>query len=156
MHCLEKLQKNYYFFCSFCIERLIIKDKSFDKNAYSVFEKTDVFFTFLKEIKKQKFFGLIKAAAAVMSYHYLQLNKKFPDVIKTKKQSFLKKDHNYLLAKEISKILKRPFVTKSKDNQNVLYVLDVLKKDRNLKRNENIYTLSLCLDIFFDHFHLSR
>ena len=103
LHCSEKIEQKCFYFCKNCIERLIFSGFKFQNCTIGVFEKTDVFFTFLNEIKKQKQRGIIKVAAAFMIIKYLRLNLSMPDVIVPTKQSFFFKDHCFLIAKKIAK-----------------------------------------------------
>jgi predicted amidophosphoribosyltransferase len=158
LHCKEKIEKNDRFFCNACSELLILVDPIFNMNYFAAFEKMGPGFSLCRALKKENFFKLTKGAAAFMVAQFINL--KWPEVdVIVPMTSFLKKDHIYLLAKEISKILEKPVVWKSKEFQRVLFVKDIVnyrvtKETKKFCYKEAFY-LGLCFDVPSDHLNLT-
>ncbi|OGN59748.1 MAG: hypothetical protein A3F40_03975 [Chlamydiae bacterium RIFCSPHIGHO2_12_FULL_27_8] len=127
LHCNDKLI-NFKYFCKICISHLIFKE-NYSNNHFIVFEKTDVIFTLIKELKRQKSNGLIKLLASLTAYSFLQ-NNDVPQFLELKHNFFKKYDYRYFLIKEIAKIFNAKF--KNDNHSTIILEKFELIKDRKI------------------------
>jgi len=167
LHCLKKLEKKYFYFCTCCLEDFYFLNSNPLLNYSAVFENEKAILTLLHEMKNQKMFSLNKIVAAFMVIQLCRLKWDMPDVIypmiKTNinmSHSFFSKNYISELSKEVAKFFNRP-IRKTTQKDTVLLIDDTLniekfEKIKNKTLYKKIYAIGLCFDIFFDDLNLSE
>ena len=110
LHCRDYALKKY-FFCEICSNLFEYTNEPFLRGYYyptiTTFEYTGPVKTLVNELKKQNIPSLVKLAASFLVYRYLNLSMPLPDIIVPVSSNF-GYEQNVCLAKEMSKIFKRP------------------------------------------------
>ena len=113
LHCFEKVEKKY--FCENCINFFSLINPKENQFCFAAFEKKGPINTFLKEIKKNQMYGLVKLAASFIVVQINNLNWEIPDIIVPITKNRIFKDHKYYIAKEVALLLKKPVLARPTD-----------------------------------------